>query len=117
MQRELFEEKENAFICWTPDVYILQGAGRRNMNRRSCWTAAASRTSEARRLGKYERVGTVCGSGSDEGKESYAFVRLPQDLNKCKRLKIYALRGNEKILWFSIAVRDLVGRREAILLY
>ncbi|UWP58432.1 glycosyltransferase family 2 protein [Ruminococcus gauvreauii] len=111
MQRELFEVKRERFHLLDPDVYILQGSwpkeyepqvlldGRRISDvRLEDW----ENTSALERFADLDLM---------KGKKVTLFVRLPQDLNKCKRLKIYALRGNEKILWFSIAVRDLVRRQ------
>ena len=47
-----------------------------------------------------------------KGKKVTLFVRLPQDLNKCKRLKIYALRGNgENSLVFPLRCGTLSERQ------
>jgi len=110
MQRELFEVKRERFHLTWPNVYILQGSWPKEhelevyldtQKIQACTIEDWENTSALERFQDLDLM---------QGKKVTVTVTLPDRLEQYKRLKIYAVLGKERILWFSIKTADLAKR-------
>ena len=111
MQRELFEVKRERFDLLDPDMYILQGSWPKEydpevyLGKEKLSQVTLEDWENTSALERFMDLDMM------RGKKVTMRVRLPKVMEKTKKLKIYAVLGSEKILWFSISAEDLIRRQ------
>lgn len=110
MQREIFEVKRERFHLLDKNQYILQG----NWPKEYELDARLDKTSVEGTIEKWENTSAL-ERFSDldlmKGRKVTITLNLPDNLKKFRKLTIYAVRGADKIKWFSIPVADLTKRQ------
>ncbi len=111
LQKEMYEVKRERFDLTDSDVYILQGSWPKEFDPE---VTLDGRQIDDVTLEDWENNSALerfMDLDMMRGKKVTMRIRLPKDLKDKKRLKIHAVLGAEKILWFTIAVKDLISRR------
>ena len=108
MQREIFEVKRERFNLQDEYKYILQGNWPKDYQIEAFLDnkqipAALEEWTMMSAMERFENMG--------RGKNVAVTVTLPKDLVKYRTLKISAVDGNNKLLWFSNPVSDLLKRQ------
>ena len=110
MQQELFEVEKERFDLVNPHIYRLQGKWPKDYSvcalldgqEISVEFGEQERVSVLERFQNLDLVNGICVQMS---------VWLPDDLNRYKKFRIYALNGSKKFLWFSISTAQLVKKK------
>ena len=110
MQRELFEVKRERFHLLDPDIYILQGSWPKDyepdvwLDNEPVVEVTLEDWENTSALERFTDLDMM------RGKKVTMSLRLPPLKNR-KKLKIFAVNGDERILWFSISAADLQKRQ------
>ena len=110
MSREIFEVTKDRFHLKDPCQYILQGTWPKEAKMRACLDGSEVKA-EIQRLEVVSALERFKDPDLMRGERITASVRLPQSLEGCQKLTVYADMPDRKICWFSVSARELEKRR------
>ena len=100
MQREIYEVKKERFNIADRKEYILQGVWPKNYKPEVKLDnkVMEAKTSRQERVSALERFQDL---DFENGERIEMVVLLPEQIKKSGKLTIHAVKGNDRILWFS----------------
>lgn len=110
MQREIYEVKRERFHLLEPQKYMLQG----NWPKEYKVQAMLDKEKVPASIEAWEHVSAMErfeNLDQSMGANITMMLRLPRNVKQYRNLKIYAVKGEKKILWFSCPVSDLCRRQ------
>ena len=110
MSREIFEVTKDRFHLKDPCQYILQGTWPKEAKMRACLDGSEVKA-EIQRLEVVSALERFKDPDLMRGERITASVRLPQSLEGCQKLTVYADMPDRQICWFSVSARELEKRR------
>ena len=110
MSREIFEVTKDRFHLKDPCQYILQGTWPKEAKMRACLDGSEVKA-EIQRLEVVSALERFKDPDLMRGERITASVRLPQSLEGCQKLTVYADMPDRRICWFSVSARELEKRR------
>ena len=110
MSREIFEVTKDRFHLKDPCQYILQGTWPKEAKMRACLDGSEVKA-EIQRLEVVSALERFKDPDLMRGERITASVQLPQSLEGCQKLTVYADMPDRRICWFSVSARELEKRR------
>lgn len=110
MSKEIFEVTRERFHLQNPCVYILQGTWPKEAKMRACLDHQEIKT-EIQKLEIVSAMERFKDPDLIRGEQITAAVELPESLEGCQKLVIYADMPDKKMCWFSIPVKELEKKR------
>lgn len=110
MAREIFEVTKDRFHLKDPCQYILQGTWPKEAKMRACLDGSEIKA-EIRRLEVVSALERFKDPDLMRGERITAAVQLPQSLEGCQKLSVYADMPDKNLCWFSVSVKELEKRR------
>jgi len=110
MAREIFEVTKDRFHLKDPCQYILQGTWPKEAKMRACLDGSEVKA-EIQRLEVVSALERFKDPDLMRGERITASVQLPQSLEGCQKLTVYADMPDRRICWFSVSARELEKRR------
>ena len=110
MSREIFEVTKDRFHLKDPCQYIPQGTWPKEAKMRACLDGSEVKA-EIQRLEVVSALERFKDPDLMRGERITASVQLPQSLEGCQKLTVYADMPDRRICWFSVSARELEKRR------
>ena len=110
MQRELFEVEKERFDLVNKTIYRLQGTWPKEhmVSAMMDGEELEVKISQQERVSALERFQDL---DLVDGMRIQMEVYLPENLENYKKLTIFAVNGNQKIMWFSISAKQLAKKQ------
>ena len=110
MQREIYEVKKERFNIADRQKYILQGVWPKDYKAEVKLdnTVLEAKLSRQERVSALERFQDL---DFENGERIEMVVLLPEQINNSGKLTIHAVKGDMKILWFSVEARKLADKQ------
>lgn len=110
MQREIYEVKKERFNIADRQKYILQGVWPKDYKAEVKLdnTVLEAKLSRQERVSALERFQDL---GFENGERIEMVVLLPEQINNSGKLTIHAVKGDMRILWFSVEARKLADKQ------
>ena len=113
MSREIFEVTKDRFHLKDPCQYILQGTWPKEAKMRACLDGSEVKA-EIQRLEVVSALERFKDPDLMRGERITASVQLPQSLEGCQKLTVYADMPDRRICWFSVSARELKKEEESL---
>ena len=110
MQREIYEVKKERFNIADRQKYILQGVWPKDYKAEVKLdnTVLEAKLSRQERVSALERFQDL---DFENGERIEMVVLLPEQINNSGKLTIHAVKGDMKILWFSVEAQKLADKQ------
>ena len=110
MQREIYEVKKERFNIADRQKYILQGVWPKDYKAEVKLdnTVLEAKLSRQERVSALERFQDL---DFENGERIEMVVLLPEQINNSGKLTIHAVKGDMRILWFSVEARKLADKQ------
>ena len=110
MQREIYEVNKERFNIADRQKYILQGVWPKDYKAEVKLdnTVLKAKLSRQERVSALERFQDL---DFENGERIEMVVLLPEQINNSGKLTIHAVKGDMKILWFSVEARKLADKQ------